>query len=407
MQASLPQGVTAGADPHPRRVTSPTAWISSGRQRTDGAWPGAVPLVPVPQHPHRRSGWRSGIPASMFAAVALMYAAGITLNMVSLFGLIITLGIVVDDAIVVGEHADFRVRRLGESPGSGRRERRAAHGDAGLCRDPHHHHCLLWPDPRGRAVRRADPGYSVHRDRGAGGLLVECFLILPNHLAHALDPCAQARHWYDWPNRMVNRGFRWLRDHAVPPADGLHRHWARYAVWPGRWQSVLASQAALFINGDVQWRFFNAPERGSVTGNFAMVEGAKPRRYNGDDAWRCSARQRRWGREYAERYGRNPLDFVMAETGGNAGRGSCQGWRTPRTPICLGGISIELIDADLRPYSSFRLCRQSCRNGWCAAPDGRDDFLSQLAVGAWRRRAGCAVLRRRQRASAERCLGRR
>ena len=30
--------------------------------------------------------------------------------MISLFALIITLGIVVDDAIVVGEHADFRAR---------------------------------------------------------------------------------------------------------------------------------------------------------------------------------------------------------------------------------------------------------------------------------------------------------
>ena len=39
-----------------------------------------------------------------------MYAAGITINMISLFALIITLGIVVDDAIVVGEHADSRAR---------------------------------------------------------------------------------------------------------------------------------------------------------------------------------------------------------------------------------------------------------------------------------------------------------
>jgi len=58
----------------------------------------------------------AGIPVAMFAAVALMYASGLTLNMVSLFGLIITLGIVVDDAIVVGEHADFRARTLGEHP---------------------------------------------------------------------------------------------------------------------------------------------------------------------------------------------------------------------------------------------------------------------------------------------------
>jgi multidrug efflux pump subunit AcrB len=58
----------------------------------------------------------AGIPVAMIAAIALMYAAGLTLNMISLFALIITLGIVVDDAIVVGEHADFRYRTLGEDP---------------------------------------------------------------------------------------------------------------------------------------------------------------------------------------------------------------------------------------------------------------------------------------------------
>ena len=52
----------------------------------------------------------AGIPTAMLTAIALMYAAGITINMISLFALIITLGIVVDDAIVVGEHADYRAR---------------------------------------------------------------------------------------------------------------------------------------------------------------------------------------------------------------------------------------------------------------------------------------------------------
>jgi len=58
----------------------------------------------------------AGIPVSMLTALALMYAAGLTINMVSLFALIITLGMIVDDAIVVGEHADFRARSLGEGP---------------------------------------------------------------------------------------------------------------------------------------------------------------------------------------------------------------------------------------------------------------------------------------------------
>nr|WP_320191434.1 efflux RND transporter permease subunit [uncultured Desulfobacter sp.] len=44
-----------------------------------------------------------GIPISIFGALAIVWAAGGTINMVSLFGLILVLGIIVDDAIVVGE----------------------------------------------------------------------------------------------------------------------------------------------------------------------------------------------------------------------------------------------------------------------------------------------------------------
>ncbi|MEP2580912.1 MAG: efflux RND transporter permease subunit, partial [Roseibium sp.] len=57
----------------------------------------------------------AGIPVAMAATIGLMYAFGLTLNMISVFALIICLGIVVDDAIVVGEHADFLHRR-GHSP---------------------------------------------------------------------------------------------------------------------------------------------------------------------------------------------------------------------------------------------------------------------------------------------------
>ncbi|KIC11879.1 acriflavine resistance protein B [Leisingera sp. ANG-M1] len=288
-----------------------------------------------------------GIPASMFAAVALMYAAGITLNMVSLFGLIITLGIVVDDAIVVGEHADFRARRLGENPvqaAENAARRMAMPVFAATITTIIAFFGLVLVGGRfGELIR--DIPFTVIAVLAAS--LVECFLILPNHLAHALTH-AQARHWYDWPNRMVNRGFRWLRDHAFRPLMGLIVT-ARYAVLAGA-LVILASQAALFINGDVKWRFFNAPERGSVTGNFAMAEGAT----RADTLAMMREMQRATealGAEYASRYGDNPLAFVMAEVGGNAGRG-LSGVDAKDTDL-LGGISIELIDADLRPYSSF------------------------------------------------------
>ncbi len=46
-----------------------------------------------------------GIPISFMATLAILYAVGGTINMISLFGLIMALGIIVDDAIVVGEDA--------------------------------------------------------------------------------------------------------------------------------------------------------------------------------------------------------------------------------------------------------------------------------------------------------------
>lgn len=291
----------------------------------------------------------AGIPAAMFAAVALMYAAGITINMISLFGLIITLGIVVDDAIVVGEHADFRVRRLNETP------MQAAENAARRMAMPVFAATLTTiiaffgltaiGGRFGDLIR--DIPFTVIAVLAAS--LLECFLILPHHMAHALTH-AQKDHWYDWPNRMVNRGFRWVRDHLFRPLMSLVVQ-ARYVVVAGA-VTILASQMALFIGGDVKWRFFNAPERGSVTGNFAMAEGAT----RADTLMMMAEMQRATaatGASFAERYeGVNPVDFVIAEVGGNAGRG--MSGVDAKDKDLLGGISIELIDADLRPgYSSF------------------------------------------------------
>ncbi len=47
----------------------------------------------------------AGIPVSFMATLGVLYAIGGSINMVSLFALIMTLGIIVDDAIVVGENA--------------------------------------------------------------------------------------------------------------------------------------------------------------------------------------------------------------------------------------------------------------------------------------------------------------
>lgn len=289
----------------------------------------------------------AGIPVAVSAAIALMYAFGVTLNMVSLFGLIITLGIVVDDAIVVGEHADMRARRFGEPPevaAENAAKRMALPVFSATLTTIIAFFGLIAIGGRfGDLI--VDIPITVILVLAAS--LVECFLILPNHMRHALVHSAK-EHWYDWPSRVVNMGFRWFR-------DGPFRQFMRFVIW-ARYPVLasvvllLSSQAALFATGDVKWRFFNAPERGSVTGNFIMTADATR-----DDSLEMMRELQRateeLGAEYEEKHGRNPLVFVMAEVGGNSGRGLSGAEN--RSADQLGGIAIELNDADLRPYSSF------------------------------------------------------
>ncbi|MHC0054228.1 efflux RND transporter permease subunit [Actibacterium sp. D379-3] len=290
----------------------------------------------------------AGIPVSMLATIALMYVAGLTINMISLFALIITTGIIVDDAIVVGEHADFRARRLGEGPvqaAENAARRMAAPVFSATVTTVIAFFGLTAIGGRFGAMI-SDIPFTVIVVLLAS--LVECFLILPNHMSHALAHSSQA-HWYDLPSRVVNRGFVWVQRALFRPLmAGVVK--ARYPVM-ALVLFLLASQVALLIRGDVQWRFFNAPERGSISGNFAMAPGAS----RSDTMAMMREMQRATdavAARYAAEYGTNPLDYVLSEVGGNTGRG-LSGVENKDAEL-LGSIAIELIDADLRPYSSFR-----------------------------------------------------
>ncbi|MEL6609095.1 MAG: efflux RND transporter permease subunit [Pseudomonadota bacterium] len=288
----------------------------------------------------------AGIPVAMAAAIALMYASGLTINMISLFALIITLGIVVDDAIVVGEHADYRARVLREPP------QVAAESAAARMFTPVFSAtittCIAFFGLLAVGGRFgsliADIPFTVIVVLLAS--LVECFLVLPHHMAGAVGH-TEKNHWYDWPSRQVNRGFEWVRERLFRPFIQLVVA-MRYPVVAGAFV-VLCSQLVLFISGEVNWRFFNAPEQGSVTGNFAMAPGATR-----DDTLEMMVEMQRaaneLGAEYEERYGANPISYAIAEIGGNSGR-AIAGSDT-KDADQLGSLAIELIDADSRPYSS-------------------------------------------------------
>lgn len=289
----------------------------------------------------------AGIPVAMLTAIAMMYLAGLTLNMISLFALIITLGIVVDDAIVVGEHADFRARRLGESPteaAENAARRMFAPVFSSTITTVIAFFGLMAISGRfGELI--SDIPFTVIAVLMAS--LMECFIILPNHLRHSI--AAQAKtHWYDWPSRQVDKGFRQFRERLFQPLAT----WAVRLRYPVVAAAVLllAFQASLVITGKVQWRFFSSPEQPVISGNIAMAPSAT----RADTLAMLQELQRATeatGAKYEAEYGTNPVAYAVAQIGANVGRG-LSGADT-KEDYQLGGITIELIDADLRSYTSY------------------------------------------------------
>ncbi|NBN78828.1 MMPL family transporter [Microvirga tunisiensis] len=135
----------------------------------------------------------AGIPVAVGAALGLMWMIGESINMISLFALIMMLGVIVDDAIVVGEHTATRLA-MGDTP------EEAAINGAGT---------MFWPVIASGTTTIAAflPILMVGDVLGQIMMsmpivvtaiiiasLFECFFVLPGHLAHSL----RARSGWSW-----------------------------------------------------------------------------------------------------------------------------------------------------------------------------------------------------------------
>ena len=292
----------------------------------------------------------AGIPVAMAATIALMYAFGFTFNMVSLFALIICLGIVVDDAIVVGEHADHLAQR-GLAPADAARE--AAHRmaapvfSASVTTVIAFAVLALIGGRFGKLI--ADMPFTVGVVIVAS--LFESFLILPAHMRHALAHAGK-RSVLDLPSTYVNRGFNWFRSMIFRPV-------ARAAVslrYPvvGVGLLLLSFSLSAYFDGTVRWRFFSSPERSTIRANVAMLDNAT----RSDTKAFMSELDRALkvvGERFEKKYGRAPVVAAVAKVGGTTGRG-LKG-ADAKDPDLLGSYNIELIDPDLRVYSARRFIR--------------------------------------------------
>lgn len=127
----------------------------------------------------------AGIPVAMMATLGIMWLMGESINMISMFALIMMLGVIVDDAIVVGEHTATR-QSMGDSPGdaavNGATTMLAPIFAASLTTIAAFLPILLVSDVLGQIMGTL-PVVVVAVVIAS---LIECFLVLPGHLSHAL-----------------------------------------------------------------------------------------------------------------------------------------------------------------------------------------------------------------------------
>ena len=209
----------------------------------------------------------AGIPISLLATAVVMVPMGQTINMISLFGAIMALGIIVDDAIVVGEHAAHR-REMGLPPSraaeTGALRMLGPVTAASLTTVAAFLPILLIGDIIGQVIS-AIPLVVIAILIAS---LIECFIILPAHMRGSLqaDLTKQSRFrlWFDGGfNRFRDGWFRRL-------VNGVIR--ARY-ITVATALAVLMVSGGMIAGDRVGFSFFVSPEGETIFADFAFAPG--------------------------------------------------------------------------------------------------------------------------------------
>lgn len=208
-----------------------------------------------------------GIPVALFATFAVMLLTGQSINMVSLFALIMTLGIIVDDAIVVAEHAQTR-HQAGDSALQAA-ETGALRMLAPVCAASLTTVAAFLPlfaigDIIGTIIG-AIPMVAVAVLLAS---LVECFLILPGHLRGSFRPVDERR---SRPRAWFDDRFGRFRDGPFRRFVQMCLNW-RYATFAGS-VAMLLLAIGLLAGGRVAFNFFPSPEADVVYANVVMAPG--------------------------------------------------------------------------------------------------------------------------------------
>lgn len=291
-----------------------------------------------------------GIPVAMAGSLGLMAAAGFTLDMMSLFALILCLGIVVDDAIVVGEHAEALAAQGLDPASAAEQAARRMFGPviAATLTTIIGFLSLLMIGGRFGALMEAIP---LVVSVALAASLLECFVVLPAHMRHALAR-RHRRSWIDRPSRAMMRAFEAFRDgvfRAVVVAVVRHRLAVAAAA-----TGLLFAAGAMILDGSLPWRFFHAPERGSFTASFAMRDGSDPAEAEAmlSELFRAVEEI---DATFQSREGAPAVRIALGRLGSMPSDAADE--ISAVDPEMIGSIRVELTDPDARPFSQNDVLR--------------------------------------------------
>lgn len=210
----------------------------------------------------------AGIPISIMATFGLMAMMGLSLNMISMFAIIMGLGIIVDDAIVVGEQiAALHSRGLSalEAVLQGSKMMFAPVMAASLTTIATFFPLLLLTGTFGQ-IQIELPKTMIAIIIAS---LIECFLILPTHLLHSLKRINTSQEPL-WRQRFLSR-FNYFRDNAFRRSVEFCFQ-RRYSVLLIAFGSLVVV-STMMATSRVGFEFFPRVENNIIMANFAFSPG--------------------------------------------------------------------------------------------------------------------------------------
>ena len=284
-----------------------------------------------------------GIPISFMGTLAVLYLMGGSINMVSMFALIMALGIIVDDAIVVGEDALTHYAR-GDNP------LRAAEGGARRMFVPVMSSSLT-------TVAAFLPLMMISGIIGnilfdiplviicvIIASLIESFLILPGHLHHSFQKKFKAIEPGSYRDKL-DKGFNHFRDNIFRPMAerSIRNRGATLTLAFG----VLAVSISLIISGRVQTEFFPQPESHILLGNVKFASGTPPEVVK-DFAIKMEHALHAADKELVEQGKTGDYDSLVVNSILRINQASFDGGQNSTTGEQYASVNVELLTPDAR-----------------------------------------------------------